>query len=323
MVDAPTTDHLTTLPIPLGIAAPQTFPDGEVDLDLIQTFATRAEDLGYHSLWVVEQLVGSTPTPEPLTFLTYLAAVTERIRLGSAVIIATTRNPALLAKQLSTLDVLSRGRLIVGTALGGRPWTYPLFGGPSERRVRHFTESVSVMKALWTQERAVFDGDFWQLDGVPMSPKPVQKPHPPLWFGGRHPAGLRRTARMADGFMGAGSTSTAQFREHVQILRKELDRLGRDPNEFPISKRVYIAVDNDADRAERRLTEWFGAWYGRAEMGSEVSVRGSIEACVEGLQEVVDAGAGMLMLNPVFDYDEHLETLASEVGPALEIRSGQ
>ncbi len=317
------TGRINSLSVPLGIAAPQTFPNGEVDLELIRRYANRAEEFGYQSLWVVEQLIGSTPTPEPVTFLTYLAAITERIRLGSAVVIATTRNPTLLAKQLSTVDVLSRGRLIVGTALGGRPWTYPLFSGPSERRVRHFTESIGVMKALWTQERAVFNGELWQLDGVPMSPKPVQKPHPPLWFGGRHPSGLRRTARMADGFMGAGSTSTAQFREHVLIVREELDRRGRDPGEFLISKRVYIAVDDDADRAEQRLTDWFGAWYGRAEMGSEVSVWGSIEACVEGLQEVINAGAGMVMLNPVFDYEEHLERLASEVGPALELKSGQ
>ena len=304
--------------VPLAIAVPQAFPDEEVDVGMIRSFASRAEELGYDSLWVVEQLVGSIPTPEPLTLLTYLAAVTERIRLGSAVIIATTRNPAMLAKQLSTLDVLSGGRLTVGTALGGRPWTYPLFGGPSERRVRHFVESIGVMKALWTQERAVFDGELWKLEGVPMSPKPLQKPHPPLWFGGRHPTGLRRVARMADGFMGAGSTTTSQFREHVQIVRRELDRRGRDPARFPISKRVYIAIDDDADRAEARLREWFGMWYRNADMGSAVSVWGSVDACVEGLMEVVDAGADMLMLNPVFDQHEHLERLASEVGPLLE-----
>ena len=313
--------HSDSLAVPLGIAAPQTFPEGDVDLELIERYAKRAEELGYHSLWVVEQLVGSTPTPEPVTFLTHLAAITRQIKLGSAVVIATTRNPALLAKQLSTLDVLSRGRLIVGTALGGRPWTYPLFGGPSERRVRHFTESIGVMKALWTQERAEFKGELWQLDSVPMSPKPVQKPHPPLWFGGRHPSGLRRAVRLADGFMGAGSTSTAQFREHVLTIRAELERRERDPADFPISKRVYIAVDDDAGRAERRLTEWFGSWYGRAEMGAEVSVWGSVDECVRGLQEVVDAGAEMLMLNPVFDYEEHLETLMTQVGPALETQS--
>ncbi len=304
-------------PIPLAIAAPQTFPNGDIDLGMIRSYASRAESLGYHSLWVAEQLVGSTPTPEPVTFLSYLASVTERIRLGAAVIIATTRNPAMLAKQLSTLDVLSEGRLMVGTALGGRPWTYPLFGGPSERRVRHFVESVGVMRALWTQERAVFDGELWKLEGVPMSPKPVQKPHPPLWFGGRHPAGLRRVARLADGFMGAGSTSTAQFREHVRTIRAELERRGRDPDPFPIAKRVYIAIDNDADRAERRLRDWFGAWYGRADMGSEVSVWGSVDDCVEGLTEVVEAGAGTLMLNPVFDYEDHLERLAADIAPRL------
>ena len=296
-------------PVPLAIAVPQAFPDGEVDVSLIRSFSLRAEELGYDSLWVVEQLVGSTPTPEPLTLLTYLSAVTERIRLGSAVIIATTRNPAMLAKQLSTLDVLSGGRLTVGTALGGRPWTYRLFGGPSERRVRHFVESIGVMKALWTQERAVFDGELWKLEGVPMSPKPLQKPHPPLWFGGRNPKGLRRVARLADGFMGAGSTTTRQFREHVEIVRRDLDRRGRDPANFPISKRVYVALDDDADRAEARLREWFGVWYRNADMGSAVSVWGSVDACVEGLTEVVDAGAGMLMLNPVFDQHEHLGNL--------------
>ncbi|MAF52696.1 MAG: LLM class flavin-dependent oxidoreductase [SAR202 cluster bacterium] len=304
-------------PLPCGIAAPQAFADGEVDLDLIRSFAVRAEEVGYHSLWVAEQILGTTPTPEPVSFLSYLAGVTRRIRLGSAVIIATTRNPVLLAKQLSTLDVLSDGRLIVGTALGGRPPTYPLFGGPSDARARHFAESVQVMKALWTQDEATFDGQFWQLDGIQMSPKPVQKPHPPLWFGGRHPSGLRRTARLADGWMGAGSTTTEQFKEHVVSLRRELADRGRDPAAFPISKRVYIAVDDDRDRAERRLTEWFGAWYGRAEMGAQVSAYGSVAQCVNGLNEIVEGGAGMLMLNPMFDHAEHLERLASDVIPRL------
>lgn len=304
-------------PVPLAVAAPQVVPGEELDLAMVRSYASRAEELGYHSLWVAEQLVGTAATPEPVTFLTWLAAVTERIRLGVAVIIATTRNPAMLAKQLSTLDVLSGGRLIVGTALGGRPWTYPLFGGPSERRVRHFVEAVAVMRALWTQERAIFDGELWKLEGVPMSPKPVQQPHPPLWFGGRHPAGIRRMARLADGFIGAGSTTTDQFRDHVRLLRQELERRGRDPSVFPVAKRVYVAIDADAGRAERRLQDWFGAWYGRPEMASTVSVWGSVDACVEGLMEVVEAGADMLMLNPVFDYHEHLEALASDVGPKL------
>ena len=309
--------QVSAFPIPLAIGVPQTFPNGDIDLGLIRSYASRAEELGYHSLWVGEQLVGSTPTLEPVTFLSHLSSVTERIRLGVAVIIATTRNPALLAKQLSTLDVLSEGRLIVGMALGGMSWTYPLFGGPEERRVRHFVESVGVMKALWTQERAVFDGELWRLEGVPMSPRPVQRPHPPLWFGTGHPVGLRRTARLADGFIGAGSTTTNQFREHVQIIRGELDRRGRDPESLQISKRVYIALDDDSDRAERRVNDLFVASRDRTDMGSDMAVWGSVEQCVEGLMEVVEAGAGMLMLDPLFDHEEQIERLASEIAPKL------
>ena len=90
--------QVSPFPIPLAIGVPQTFPNGDIDLGLIRSYASRAEELGYHSLWVGEQLVGSTPTLEPVTFLSYLSSVTERIRLGVAVIISTTRNPALLAK---------------------------------------------------------------------------------------------------------------------------------------------------------------------------------------------------------------------------------
>ena len=303
--------------IPCGIAAPQIFPDGSPDMELVRTYAARAEELGYRSLWVQEQIVGPSASLEPVGLLSYLAGITDSIGLGVAVLVMTTRNPVHLAKQLASVDQMSGGRLIFGTALGGRPKLYGLLDGPSDRRVRHFTEALEVIKALWTQDRVDFDGAFWKLEGATVAPKPVQKPHPPVWFGGRHPDGLRRAARLADGWMGAGSTSTEQFRDHVRIIRDGLDAEGRDPAGFPISKRVYVAIDDDEDRAERRLTEWFGYHYGRSSMASEVSVRGSVDRCVDGLTEVIEAGAGMLMLNPVFDHMEHLEALHRDVIPRL------
>ncbi len=152
---------------------------------------------------------------------------------------------------------------------------------------------------------------------VSMEPKPVQQPHPPIWFGGRHPDGLRRAVEHGNGWMGAGSTTTEQFKEHVQILRQALESADKDPSEFDISKRVYIAIDDDADRAERRLREWFGQWYGNEELGSRVSIWGSVAQCVEGLMDLVNGGAQMLMLNPMFDHMEHLEAFSSEVIPQL------
>ena len=305
--------------VPCGIGLPQVFQDGPVDMRLVGDFATRAEGLGYHSLWVQERIVGGLSSLEPLNLLSYVAAITQSIRLGTAVIIATTRNPVLLAKEFSTIDNLSNGRLIVGTALGGRPNQYHLYGAPSERRVRHFVESLQVMKALWEQPKASFDGQFWKLNGETMEPKPVQKPHPPVWFGARHPAGLRRATRHGDGWMGAGSTTTEQFKEHVKIIRESLAELGRDPATFDISKRVYVALDDDEVRAERRLREWFGLHYGNADLGSQVSVWGSASKCVEGLMEAVEGGAEILMLNSAFDHMEHLEAFQQEIIPQLRL----
>ena len=308
---------MTEQPFPCGIAIPQIFTDGPTDMDLVQRYVRRAEELGYHSLWVQEQILGATPALEPVSLLCYVAALTRTIRLGTAVIITTTRNPVVLAKELSTLDNLSGGRLIVGLALGGRPKHYSLLGAPSERRVRHFVEGLDVMKALWEQSTVNYDGHFWQLDGEAMEPKPIQKPHPPVWFGGRHPEGLRRAVQHGEGWMGAGSTTTEQFRGHVEIIRESLDASGRDPGSFAVSKRVYLALDEDEDRAEERLRLWFGDRYGNADLASEVSVWGSEKRCLEGLQRVVDAGAQMLMLNPVLDHTEHLQGLNERVVPRL------
>lgn len=306
-----------TSAVPCGVAVPQVFPDGRIDMGLVRSYVRRAEELGYHSLWVQEQIIGATACLEPISLLSYVSAVTERIRLGTSVLVTTTRNPVLLAKELSALDNLSQGRLIMGLALGGRPGHYRLLGAPTDRRVRHFVEGLAVMEALWTQPEAEFDGEFWRLDGEGMEPKPVQRPRPPLWFGGRHPDALLRAVRYADGWMGAGSTTSVQFAGHVESIRRNLAAAGRDPSTFAISKRVYVAVDDDEARAERRLREWFGRYYGSADLASQVAVWGSASRCVDGLMEIVRAGAGMVMLNPAFDHLEHLEVLTGEVVPHL------
>ncbi len=173
------------------------------------------------------------------------------------------------------------------------------------------------MKALWTQPRASFEGEFWRFDKLPMEPKPAQQPHPPLWFGAREEVALRRAVRHGDGWMGAGSSSTADFVRQYALLRRLLDEAGRDPSTFAISKRVYLAIDDDRDRAERRLREWFGARYRSAEMAPRVSIWGSRAQCIDQLRELIRAGARHLLLNPVFDELEHLELLAREVMPHL------
>ena len=303
--------------VTLGVAIPQTVLQGGFDVPKLRAFLARAEALGFESAWVVEQILGGIRSLEPVTLLTWAAACTERLRLAPAVLLTALRSPVHLAKTLSSLDHLSGGRLTVGVGLGGNPKIYPAFGLLAARRAARFAEGLRLMKRLWTEERVTFDGEFFKLQNASMQPKPLQKPHPPLWFGGHHPNALKRAVELGDGFIGAGSLSTAGFLEEVALLRRLLKDAGRDPASLPLGKRVYIAVDEDRARAGRRLAEWFGAFYGKPELATEVCVWGGPEECVDRLEEIVAAGVGFLMLNPVFDEMEHLEVFASRIAPKL------
>ena len=303
--------------VPYGIALPQVFPDGPVDMGLVRDSAIRAEALGYDGLWVMDQITGGAAALEPINLLSYAAAVTSKIRLGTSVIVVLNRNPVILAKEFSTLDNLSDGRLIVGLGLGNPRKENSRIGAQTRRRVDHFVESLEVMRALWEQPQAKHGGQFWTLDGDAMEPKPVQRPGPPIWFGAGHPDALRRAVRHGDGWMGAGSSTTQQFRKNVEILNESLDASGRDPSTFPISKRVYIGIDDDEQRGERGLQKFFAEYYGNAELALQVAVRGSISRCVEGLNEILESGAQMLMFNPAYEHMRHLETIAQEIVPQL------
>jgi probable F420-dependent oxidoreductase len=304
-----------TSAIRLGVGIPQAFPIGQIDPTAIKTYLQRAEALGFDGAWTQEQILGVMPTLDSLHLLTFAAAHTSRLRLGCAVHLTAVRSPVHLAKSLTTLDHLSAGRLIVGVGLG-TPRFDAALGVESATRVARFTEGIRLMKALWTEPRVTFAGRFWQLDAAPMEPKPVQHPHPPVWFGASHPNALRRSVRYGDGFIGAGSTSSSQFAEQVRTIRACLEEAGRDPASFPISKRVYIAVDDDKQRAGKKLEEWFTYNYGRSNH-EQVAVWGSADECAERLREVAASGAEMIVLTALFDHDEQLERIAADLAPRL------
>jgi probable F420-dependent oxidoreductase len=301
-----------------AISIPQTVADGDFDPDSLRGYLARAEALGFESAWTQEQVLGSMPLLSPIETMTYAAACSERLRLGCAVLVTPMHSPVHLAKSLSTLDQLSRGRIEVGVGTGGRARMFSAFGVDPTSLVARFNEGLRLMKALWTEPRVTFQGRFWQLDGATMEPKPFQKPFPPIWFGGNHPAALRRAVQHGDGFFGAGSTTTAQFADQVRTVRDELRRQGRDAAGFPIAKRVYIAVDDDAARARQRMADALVRLYGDFGKGLlPVAVLGPASACVRGLREVADAGAEMILLNPFFDAADQMERLAAEVMPEL------
>jgi alkanesulfonate monooxygenase SsuD/methylene tetrahydromethanopterin reductase-like flavin-dependent oxidoreductase (luciferase family) len=174
------------------------------------------------------------------------------------------------------------------------------------------------MKALWTQPRVTFHGEFWQLDNAPMEPKPFTKPYPPLWFGAASEPALRRAVRMGHGFFGAGSSTTARFAELVQMVRNVLVEAGRPAGDFPIAKRVYVAIDEDAGRARARMNAGLEGIYGQRVPSIEAAaVAGTADDCARELQLVAEAGAELILCTTLFDQAEQMEQLAAAVLPKI------
>jgi len=254
-----------------------------------------------------------------VTLLSYVAAITTKLKLGTSVILLPLRNPLQLAKAYGTLDCMSGGRVVIGVGLGGGHLGSheDVFGYTRAGRVTRFAEAVQIMKLLWTEPKASFQGRYWNFKDVAMEPKPVQKPHVPIIFGGHHENALRRAVKYANGWMGAGSSSSASFVRESARIREFLEEANRDPATFHVAKRVYLAVDNDAARAEGRIREWFGRRYKNSDLGPKVSIWGSAAECTEKIQEIVKAGSQQIVFNPMFDEMEHLEICAKEIMPHL------
>lgn len=300
-----------------GIAVPQRVDAGGFDGAAFARYLRRAEQLGFTSGWVAEQLLGTAPELGPIESLAYAAACTERMRLGCAVFVSSLASPVHVAKSLASLDQLSHGRLDVGVGAGGRNRPFAAFGVDPATFVARFNECLTVMRLLWREERVDFAGRFWRLEGASVAPHPVQQPLP-VWFGGSHPNVLRRAVAHADGFVGAGSQTTAQFTEQVGVLRDALAAAGRDPATMRIAKRVYVTVDDDAARGRERTAEALGRLYGPRGSGLvDVAVVGPPAEVGAGLTAVIEAGAQLLILNPLLDEPEQLERLAADVLPQL------
>ena len=300
--------------IPLGMSLPHRSPD-PIDMAAVRQVAQRADALGFRELWVTENTLDHVPSFDPITVLTYAAAVTTRIRLGVAVLVLPVSHPIHVAHQVATLDHVSHGRAILGVGLG-RADRYASFQVPREHRVRRFCEGVELIKALWTQAKVDYRGDVFRVEGGAIPLKPVQTPHPPIWLGGNHPDAIRRAATLAEGWMGSGGSSQATFARSVPVLREALEKAGRDPATFPLSKRVFLSVHERADVARAEVERWFATVYHNPAGADASGVHGTPEQVRERLEELVALGANHLLLNPVCRYAEQVEALAAVAGLA-------
>jgi len=199
--------------------------------------AARAEELGYDSVWTFQRLlsdVDNAPAPvyrsvlDPLISLGFAAAVTSRVRLGVAVVNLPFISPALLAKQATTIDVLSHGRLDLGLGLGWSDDEFAASGATKIRVGRRAEEYVRVLRTLWTVDEPEHHGEFYEIPRSRQDPKPVQQPHPPILMGGIAAAALRRVGRIADGWISSSRQDLTTIADAVATIRTAADEAGRD-----------------------------------------------------------------------------------------------
>jgi alkanesulfonate monooxygenase SsuD/methylene tetrahydromethanopterin reductase-like flavin-dependent oxidoreductase (luciferase family) len=283
------------------------------DAALVARFARRAEDLGFGAFWAMDNVLPRERQLAPSQLQAFAAAHTTRARLGIAVFVMPHYNPAQLARELATLDVLCDGRLDVGVGLGSPIPGMEGLGFPEDRPLRRLAEGVEVMRSLWTQPRGSFVGEIWSFEERELEPKPVQQPHPPIWFGVGGPRGLRLAARSGDGWIGAGSSSSEQFIERAALLREELAAAGRDPAAYPIAKRVYLSIGANADQARAALAPVLDGMYRTPGLTERVAVCGAMDECVDACRVLLDAGAGQLVFNTPHDPDGQLDAVVELV----------
>jgi probable F420-dependent oxidoreductase len=221
----------------------------------LASFAARAEQAGYASLWSFQRLLvpeGSGMDPvyrsvfDPMAALAYAAAGTSRIRLGIAVVNLPFVSPAYLAKQAATVDILSGGRLDLGLGIGWMPEEFAATGASMARRGARAAEYVAVLRELWADGRSEFSGDFYEIPRSSVAPKPVQPGGPPILLGGLARPALERAGRIADGWVTSSRTDLSRIAEGVGVIRAAAAEAGRDPDALRIVCRGVVKADAEA-----------------------------------------------------------------------------
>ena len=202
--------------------APLTKPNHVVN------FAKRCEQMGLHSLWTIDRI--AYDNLEPLTLLASAAAVTQKLRLGTSVLLGNTRHPSHLAKIIATIDFISNGRVTLGIGFGSRESDYKAVEIPFEKRGSRAVEQIQLIKRLWTEENVTHKGQFFQVENLTVGPRPIQKPHPPIWTGGSAEVALKRAGTWANGFI-CGSSAIPEFSVTWEKVAGYARAAGRNPNE--------------------------------------------------------------------------------------------
>jgi len=289
--------------------APLTKPENVVN------FAKKCEAMGCHSMWTIDRI--AYDNLEPLTVLAAAAGATQKIRLGTSVLLGNLRHASHVAKIVSTLDFISNGRVTLGLGFGSRENDYRAVEIPFEHRGSRAVEQVQLMKRLWTEDNVTFKGKFYNVENLSVGPKPIQKPHPPIWTGGSAEVALKRAGSWADGFI-CGSSAIPEFPSTWEKIASYAKAAGRDPNKISKAGLTFMAIDEDQSKAVKTVEDYVMRYYGRLRADvANTSLVGAPAAIAERIGAFLSRGLDTLIIGVADPDPRQLDLFGENVLPKI------
>lgn len=308
--------------VEFGLALRNFAPHPETpEIHEVISYARRAEQLGFSSLWAWDHILLGWKKPFPflesLSVLSALAVTTERVRLGTGVLVLPLRNPVVLAKVTATIDRMSGGRLVLGVASGWYEREFESVGVPFSDRGRVFVRNAEILKRFWSEDRVDGSEDGMVFRGAVMLPRPAQKPRPPLLYGGYVDKVLRRVATMSDGWLTYFYTPESFARAWEKILHYA-EESGRDPSALDNVAQLPICVDDSYEKANERVGTFIQRYFDVApwsESTADSAIRGTPEQCAEQIARHLEVGARHLVFIPCSYAPEQVDAIAETILP--------
>jgi len=285
-----------------------------IDPAYVTRMAQKCEEGGLHSFWTIDRI--AYDNLEPLTVLSAAAGATQRIRLGTSVLLSGLRHPALLAKTIASLDFISNGRVTLGIGFGSRENDFNAVEVPWEHRGGRAEEALGIMRRLWTEQSFAHDGKFFHVEAMPFGPKPVQTPLP-IWMGGGAESVLKRVGRLADGYI-CGSNAISNFDTVWEKISTYARAAGRDPGSIEKAGLTFMALNDDKPKAIKACEDYLIRYYGKVRMDVEkYMLVGSAAACAERINEIFTGGLQTLIIGMAIADLRQLDTFVEKVLPQV------